>query len=65
MISVTMNGLNQYEVVVEHPVETTHQVTLSPEYYRQLCASQITHEWLIIQAFKFSSIQSAHKRSTI
>jgi hypothetical protein len=48
-----MNGLNSYEVVVEHPVETTHQVTMSPEYYQSLCSSQVTHEWLIIQAFKF------------
>lgn len=53
MISVTMNALNSYEVVVEHPVETIHQVTLSPEYYQSLCGSKVTHEWLIIQAFKF------------
>jgi len=53
MICVTMVGVNEYEVVVEKPSETTHRVTLTPEYYQRLCAAKVTHEWLIIQAFRF------------
>ncbi len=53
MISVTMTGINEYEVVVEKPTETVHRVTLSQDYYRSLCGAKVTHEWLIIQAFKF------------
>ena len=53
MISVSMVGINEYEVVVEKPTETTHRVTLSPDYYQRLCGAKVTHEWLIIQAFRF------------
>ncbi len=53
MIAVTMTGLNVYEVVVENDTETTHQVTLRPEYYEHLCQSRVTHEWLLIQSFRF------------
>lgn len=53
MICVTMTGLNEYEVVVEKPTETVHRVTLTPDYYHHLCGAKVTHEWLIIQAFKF------------
>jgi len=48
-----MVDVDTYEVVVERPTETVHRVTLRPEYYRELCASKVTHEWLIIQAFRF------------
>ena len=53
MICVTMTGINEYEVVVEKPTETVHRVILSPDYYQSLCGAKVTHEWLIIQAFKF------------
>ena len=53
MISVTMVDADVYEVVVEKPVETCHRVGLTQEYYRQLCGGKVTHEWLIIQAFRF------------
>ncbi len=56
MISATLVDLYTYEVVVEGAEavsETTHRVTLSPEYYKKLCGGTITHEWLIIQSFKF------------
>ena len=53
MICVTMTGINEYEVVVEKPTETVHRVTMSPDYYQRLCGAKVTHEWLIIQAFKF------------
>ena len=53
VIAVTMVGVNTYEVVVEKPTETVHRVTLRPEYYQKLTASKVTHEWLLIQSFKF------------
>jgi hypothetical protein len=52
MICVTMVGLHEYEVVVEKPTETIHRVTLAPDYYQKLCGATVTHEWLIIQAFR-------------
>lgn len=56
MISATLVDLYTYEVVVEGAeavAETKHRVKLSPDYYRKLCGGTITHEWLIIQSFKF------------
>ena len=53
MIFVTMIGVNEFEVVVEKPTETTHTVTLTPEHYQRLCGSTVTHEWLLIQAFRW------------
>jgi hypothetical protein len=53
MISVTMVDVDVYEVIVEKPVETCHRVGLSQEYYRHLCGGKVTHEWLIVQAFRF------------
>ncbi len=56
MISATLVDLYTYEVVVEGAeavAETRHRVKLLPEYYQKLCAGTITHEWLIIQSFKF------------
>jgi hypothetical protein len=48
-----MVDVDTYEVVVEKPTETVHRVTLTSDYYRRLCNFQVTHEWLIIQAFRF------------
>lgn len=56
MISATLVDLYTYEVVVEGAdiaTETTHRVVLKPDYYMKLCGGTITHEWLIIQSFKF------------
>ena len=56
MISATLVDLYTYEVVVEGSEAdsaTSHRVTLQPEYYQKLCGGTITHEWLIIQSFKF------------
>ena len=56
MISATLVDLYTYEVVVEGAEtvsETRHRVKLRPEYYQKLCGGTITHEWLIIQSFKF------------
>ena len=56
MISATLVDLYTYEVVVEGAEDgtgTTHRVKLMPDYYQKLCGGTITHEWLIIQSFKF------------
>ena len=53
MISATMVAANTYEVIVEGEVETIHTVTLSADYHRQLCGGTLTHEWVLIQSFKF------------
>ena len=56
MISATLVDLYTYEVVVEGAeaaTATTHRVKLMPDYYQKLCGGTITHEWLIIQSFKF------------
>ncbi len=48
-----MIGANLYEVVVEGEVETSHKVSMSQEYYRTLCGATVTHEYVLIQAFRF------------
>ena len=56
MISATLVDLYTYEVIVEGAeaaTQTSHRVKLMPEYYQKLCGGTITHEWLIIQSFKF------------
>ena len=56
MISATLVDLYTYEVVVDgrdRGEDTVHRVVLSPDYYMKLCGGTITHEWLIIQSFKF------------
>ena len=46
-----------YEVVVgggrEGRTETTHRVHMSQAYFRQLCGGTVTHEWVIVQSFRF------------
>ncbi len=53
MISATLIAANTYEVIVEADTETSHTVTLAPDYYRKLCGGGVTHEWVLIQAFRF------------
>ena len=53
MISVTMVEANIYEVVLDGQEEARFRVTMSQEYYRELCGLTVTHEWLIVQAFAF------------
>ena len=53
MISATLVGDHTYEVVVQSAAETRHRVTLSPEYHAKLCGGTVTHEWVIVQAFRF------------
>ena len=53
MISAHMIDTDTYEVVVEGESETSHTVHMSSAYYRELCTSTITHEYVLIQSFKF------------
>ncbi len=48
-----MVAANTYEVVVEGDMETIHRVHMSQEYYRALCGATVTHEYVLIQAFRF------------
>ena len=53
MISVQMVDANEYEVVVQGETPTTHRVHMSQEYYRELCGATVTHEFVLMQAFRF------------
>jgi hypothetical protein len=53
VIGVNMVAANTYEVVVEGDMETIHRVHMSQEYYRALCGATVTHEYVLIQAFRF------------
>jgi hypothetical protein len=52
-ISASLVDANTYQVIVDGAVETQHRVHMSPEYYRKLCGGRVTHEWMLIQAFRF------------
>jgi len=53
MISVNMVAANVYEVIVEGEQETSHRVHMSQEYYRTLCGARVTHEYVLVQCFRF------------
>lgn len=53
MIGVNMVAANVYEVVVEGETPTTHRVHMSQDYYRELCGATVTHEYVLVQAFRF------------
>lgn len=53
MISVSMVDANIYDVRIEAETSTQHRVHMSQEYYRDLCGATVTHEWVLMQAFKF------------
>ncbi len=57
MISVNMVDANVYQVIVEGQAaqdgESSHRVRMSQEYYRELCGATVTHEFVLIQAFRF------------
>ena len=52
-ISASLVAANTYEVIVDGSVETRHRVHMSPDYYRKLSGGTVTHEWVLIQAFRF------------
>jgi hypothetical protein len=47
-----MLAANVYEVVLEGSEESIHRVTMSPEFYKQICGVTFTQEWVLIQAFR-------------
>jgi hypothetical protein len=53
VISASLIDTHTYEVVVEGATESRHTVRMSPDFYRTLCGGTVTHEWVLIQAFKF------------
>jgi len=53
VISVNMVAANVYEVVIEGANETIHRVHMSQAYYRKLCGATVTHEYVLVQAFRF------------
>ncbi len=53
MISVNMVEANVYEVFVEGEPDTTHRVHMSQAYYRELCRATVTHEYVLVTAFRF------------
>ncbi len=50
-----MTDVHRFEVVVDGPSGTPrrHQVDLSPAEYRTLTGRTFTHEWLLVQVFRF------------
>jgi len=54
MISATMVGAHSYLVTVEDGGrDHEFKVELEPEFYQQLCAGGVTHEWVLVQSFRF------------
>jgi hypothetical protein len=53
VISASLSAADTWEVVVEGTTETRHRVRMPAAYYRKLCAGTVTHEWLLIEAFRF------------
>ncbi|MDE0350884.1 MAG: hypothetical protein OXM56_14420 [Gammaproteobacteria bacterium] len=53
MISVTLVDANTYEVVVGNGACRVHRVRMNGDYYRQLSGGAFTHEWVLVQAFRF------------
>lgn len=55
MIAVTMVAANRYEVYIDGAghAPTTHHVTLAQADYLDLTGGRVTHEWLIVQSFRF------------
>ena len=49
-----MIAANTYEAVIErNGTRSRHQVTLTPECYRELSGGRFTHEWVIVQVLHF------------
>ena len=53
MIQVTKQSDTTYEVTVEKSSTTTHQVTLTDDYYQKLTNGSVTPEILIEKSFEF------------
>ena len=53
MISVSMVEANVYQVICGPGDTDRFRVTMSQEFYRDLCGLSVTHEWLIVHDFNF------------
>lgn len=53
MITVKKISDTTYSVTVEGNTRTTHEVTVSPSYYRKLTGESISCETLIQKSFQF------------
>ena len=53
MISVTLVDADTYEVVVGNGARSIHRVRMHGDYYRKLSGGAFTHEWVLVQAFRF------------
>lgn len=53
MITVKKISDTIYSVTVEGNTRTTHEVTVSPSYYRKLTGARISCETLIQKSFQF------------
>ncbi|MBL4576808.1 MAG: hypothetical protein JKY51_12075 [Opitutaceae bacterium] len=60
MISVTKTSAGHFEVIVSGQPSTTHQVTLSEEYYDLLTKRTISHESLLEKSFEFLLERESH-----
>ncbi len=60
MISVTLVETDEYEVVVEGAAETAHRVHMSQAYYRSLCGATVTHEFVLMTAFRLLLAQQTN-----
>ena len=63
MISVSMVEANVYQVKCGPGDTDRFRVTMSQEFYRDLCGLSVTHDWLIVQAFNFLIDQDDWKES--
>jgi len=48
-----MVGATSYIVTVEKEIDHEFRVELDPEFYRELCGGGVTHEWVLVQSFRF------------
>lgn len=53
MISVTLVDASTYEVVVGDGARGIHRVRMDGDYHRKLSGGAFTHEWVLVQAFRF------------
>jgi len=53
MITVTRVEADRWEVTVDGPPPSRHQVRLSDDVWRRLADRRVTHEALIMESFRF------------
>jgi hypothetical protein len=53
MITVNPIDSTTFEVIVEDNSTTTHEVTVTPSYYKKLTGERVTSEVLVERSFQF------------